>query len=154
MRELAFAVAVVGALVFLGIAVADQGYQDVDKKDFNVTNESFTQNVSNWVALNGSYESSTAADDEAVFNSSGAELTENTDYEWATNNVSIKILSTSATQDGAGANITYNYTAKPKSVVEAKTVLGAVFGGVGFIVPFILLVALILGGAKLLAEAG
>lgn len=99
------AVATAIGMVFMGpvtTVVAD------NTGDVTVTNESVTVQHGTYVELGG-YDIDPSS--ETVYNSSGATMTEGSDYEMAYGNGSIKALSSGSLGDGSTANVTYTYAA-------------------------------------------
>jgi hypothetical protein len=108
---------IIGVFVFSSIVATSPTVTDT------VTNESITVNHGEYVAVDNASVATDFSQNVTVYNSSGSELTEGTDYEWAATNGSVKFLAAGSTTDGNTANITYTYTAHTENV---RTVTGTV----------------------------
>ncbi|MDY6776206.1 MAG: hypothetical protein SV253_09085 [Halobacteria archaeon] len=153
MKQLALLLFAVPLFIVIALLVADAGHSSVPTHTYTQTNESFTQDVGNYTNLSASsIDNATAFDDETVYNSSGHELVEGRDYDFDTEEISIRILSTQNTSDGSPAKITYSYTAKPESARTSTTVLSTVFGAVAPMLTFVVGIFVVLGGIMVLGR--
>lgn len=100
-----------------------------------VTNESVTVDYGNSTQVDETW-GENYLENETVYNSNGAELTEGTDYEWYTSNQSVYWYNTSNTTDGANASITYSFEHKPDAARQSIGTIGSAFtlGAVAIIV--------------------
>lgn len=137
---------VVGILGF-GIVAVSATYEDAEEHVI-VTNESFVQDVGNWTPVDAADEAGLIRfnDTVTVYNSSGSELTEGTDYEWAPANGSVLISDTASTTDGASASVTYEYDRRPEQSTAMLAPLRTLFE-IGGVLP------LAVGGGALLVGA-
>jgi hypothetical protein len=112
-------------LIFIvGIAWAvGAQYEQAPGTNESVAGESITVDVGNWTAVDAPDYARSFYDNETVRNSSGATLTEGTDYEWSASNASIYWYSGGNFNDGETASVDYAYTAP----VEQARVLKNVF---------------------------
>jgi len=109
----------------------------------NITNESVTQNVGNWVKLKNASIARKTYGNETVYNSSGTKLTAGTDYKFATSNTSIEFLSSGSTNNGSAANVSYSFDARPASARNSIGTIGQAFT-LGAVAVIVLVAALIL----------
>jgi hypothetical protein len=127
MPEVAKAVvllAILTAVLGMGVSVISAEYQHTPTHVETVDNETLTQDIGNWTAVDAASEPGVTGfyDNETVENESGDQLVENTDYEWASNG-SVKFYDTQNTSDGANASITYSYDSRPQ---QAATMMGPI----------------------------
>lgn len=117
---LLFAVVLVGVM---GIAWAvGAQYESAPETTTNVTDESIVADVGNWTALDAP---DYAQDhyDETITNSSGATLTNGTDYDWNASTGEIYWYDTSSVDDGETMQVDYTYSAKTEQARTARKVL-------------------------------
>lgn len=148
---------------FTAYQVADGAQNQAAQVNATVTNETLTQQVGNWQLVSKSTEEFTAGfnDTVTVYNQSGVELTEGTDYEWNSTDGAIKYLDTANTQDGNSSNITYTYFENTEAVKDLSGPVGVIttavgksaylVGGLGLVVLLLAVVGLV---AKVFGESG
>lgn len=103
------AVIVIGA--FAVLAVAGAGYQNTPTPQQSVTNESIIVEYDAWQQVDAAQDDAfvKSFDNETVRNSTGATLTEGTDYEYNASDGTIIFLSTSSTTEGNTGEIDYDH---------------------------------------------
>lgn len=113
--------------------IADAGQDQAAQQPRTVENETLIQQVGNWQLVSKSLDQFTAGfnDSVTVYNESGVELTEGTDYEWNSTDGAIKYLDTPRTQDGNTSNVTYVYQENTEAVKKLTGPLDVVTVGVG-----------------------
>lgn len=130
-------VAIVAAFAVGGIYVFMAAGQEAHRLNHTAT-ESATVTLDEWNALSESNVPGAAyADDERILNASGAELVEDTDYQWNTSTGEIRPLS--GTDATTSITATYNYTAPSNATQTGLTILPNV--------PVLLSILGIVGGA-------
>jgi hypothetical protein len=122
-------------IVFLGLGILfaggmNTGYDNAST-EYDVVNESITVDYSATVSVDESGES--YSDTVDVYNDSGAELTDGTDYDWNATDGNVTWFNTSATVDGETATISYSYTAKSGQTTAMGTVIKVSGIGLTFI---------------------
>lgn len=136
-------VVTVATMLIVGLFVVSTIYGTMPASEtVAVTNESITIDVGNATQVDETYGTSYDKD-ETVYNSSGVRLTEGTDYQWYTDNQSVVWYSTSSVTDGATANISYSFDAKPQM---ARTSIGTISSAftLGAVAVIVLVASLIL----------
>lgn len=135
-------------LLIVGVYLVGAVYGSVPASETTtVTNESVTINYSTSIQVSETY-GETYFDNETVYNSSGAELTEGTDYEWYPDNQSLRFYSTTSTTEGNEANVTYSFDAKPGMARSAIGPISSSFalGAVAVIVAVAALILALVSG--------
>lgn len=155
-----------GALVFAVVIAAVLGilwavgaeYQDAPEADYSQTDEAITADVGNWTPVDAPDDARSFYDDETVTNSSGATLSEGTDYEWNTSTGELYWYDTSSVSDGEQMAVDYNYSAPTQTARNLKTVLDVpltiVFPIAGLIVVAFTVAGLGVGVYQVLAKSG
>lgn len=138
--------AILTAVLGMGIGVISAEYQATPTHVETVENETITQDVGNWTAVDAADDPGVTQfyDNESAYNPTGDPLVEGTDYDWAANG-SVTFYNTSNTSDGAQASITYSYDARPE---QASAMMGpiAVLFDISSVFPLV-----IIAGAAFLA---
>lgn len=118
---LLFAVVLVGVL---GIAWAvGAQYADAPEADYTVDGETVVADVGNETAVDAPDYTQRFYDNETITNSSGATLSEGTDYDWNTSTGAITWYDTSSVDDGEQMQVDYAYSAKTEQARTARQVL-------------------------------
>jgi hypothetical protein len=98
-------------------------YSDTPDATETVTNESLTAQIDTWQQVDSPNYTRSFYDNETVYNSSGAALTEGSDYEWLTSNGSVYFNSSGSVSSGDDVTISYAYTAPPETARQLKSVI-------------------------------
>lgn len=121
------------AVVFLFVAlllpaanIASSGEESTQLE--SVVNETIEVNYSAAQAVDPSTEALSFEPNATVFNDTGAELVNETDYTWRPSNGTIAWVDTANTTDGESANVTYNYTGRDATARGGERVF-SIFGG-------------------------
>lgn len=128
-----FVLLTAGTFTIFQIANASQNQAASDTQ--TVQNESLVQQVGNWILVSKATDQYTAGFNETVtvYNSTGYELTEGTDYKWNESDGAIKFLDTNSTSDSSTANITYDYQENTQAVKDISQPLDTVITGQQFV---------------------
>lgn len=123
------------ALALAGVAWAGHAaYDESGESDTTVTNETVTADIDNWTAVDAPDYVLSFDDSVTAYNSSGAELTEGTDYEWNATDGTIKYLGgSSSVSDGEDTSVTYTYTAKTETSRQMKGILTLAYRGLPYL---------------------
>jgi hypothetical protein len=116
-----FAIVLVGVLGIVWATSAQ--YQAAPEADYAVANEAITADVGNWTPVDAPDHAQRFYDNETVTNSSGAQLTEGTDYEWNTSTGELRWYDTDSVADGEEMSVDYTYSAKTDRARTARSVL-------------------------------
>lgn len=123
-------------LLFVGLGVLFVGLNQggaVVLDAESVTNESITVNYSDTVQVSQTGWGYEYNDSVTVYNSSGVELVDGTDYEWYQDNGSVAWFDTPDTTDGETATISYTYEKPPESSKAMATTVSALGGVLGML---------------------
>lgn len=120
-----FFVVVVGVGLLFGAGL-NQAH-DNRAEPTTVTNESITVDYTQSVPVDKAGDVDGFDGGATVFNASGAELVNGTDYEWHPSNGSVTWINTTATSSGEDASITYTFFEQSEADATA-TEVGGVFG--------------------------
>lgn len=140
---------VIALLLLVGIGVAwsaGAAYQDTPEEVHTTENETIVVDYQNKTAVDAPDYALTFYDNESVYNSSGAELVEGTDYTWNTSTGEVTWKNTSSTSDGENATITYSYDAK---IANARAMRDVIALPIRLALPAAILVALVVSVAGL-----
>lgn len=124
------------AVVFLFVAVVLPGLNAAGNDNtalLSVENESVTVDHGNVTAVDPPHEALGFEPNATVFNESGAELVNETDYTWHPSNGTVEWFNTANTTDGETATITYEFTARTertRGINRVMSVLGNAWFGV------------------------
>lgn len=125
------------AIVFIGLALlvpmVNVGYESTAQTATTV-NESVTVNYTSPSAVDPPDYALSLEPNATVYNSTGSELTNGTDYTWHPNNGTVVWANTSATTSGETAAVTYDYRAPPRDARNARQVLHAMEPVLGLLV--------------------
>lgn len=127
----AFVVLVAGAFVLFqigGVGLSQAGTDEVTQ-----TNESVVIDYSGSTRVSAATDRYTVGfyDNETVYNQSGSQLVEGTDYTWNTSTGRIAFQNTSNTSDGNTANITYAYDQNVEEIRQSEPVIHRIIDAVG-----------------------
>ena len=113
----------------------------------SVANEQVNADVGNWTQVDETY-GEHYYENETVQNSSGANLTEGTDYEWSPSNQSVKFYNTASVSDNETMTISYWFDAKPEAARSSIGTIASAFslGAVAVIVVVAALILNLIGG--------
>lgn len=117
------------AVVFLFIVTVLPGLNFAANDNttvLTVENESLTVNYSDPSAVDPAEEALGFEPNATVFNASGAELANGTDYEWRPSNGTVAWFNTTATTDGESASITYEYTTRTSRTRQLNVIMGII----------------------------
>jgi len=154
------------AVAFGAFQIADAAQDSAATVDKTVENETLTQYYDNYQLVNKSTEEFTAGfnNTATVYNSSGVELTDGTDYDWNATDGAITFYDTDNTTAGENATITYTYfenanvvkkIAGPlKPMVEGIGRFPLMVAGLGLAVLFFSFVAILLRSTSNLGSKG
>lgn len=148
---LAFVVLVAAAFVLF--QVGDIGLEQGGTEQASTTNETLVVSYSNSVRVSAATSRYTRGfeDNETVYNASGAELAESTDYDFNTTTGAVTFFNTTNTTDGENANITYTYSQNVDSVRNSEPILRTVISAVGG--PLVFMPLVTFAGVLLIAFA-
>lgn len=119
-------VVVLGAISLLLIPITSAALdQTPANRVETVENESVEMDVGNWVQLNET-DGHIYYDNETVYNSSGVELVEGTDYDYETSNQSIYWYNTNNTTNGVNGSATYSIGYQPSTLRSSVSIVGNV----------------------------
>lgn len=127
---------VFAAGAFTAFQVADVGQSDAPDVPRTATNESIVVEYDTYQYVdNATAEFTTGFNNSSihVYNNDGAELTRGTDYEWNNSDGSVLFLNTTATTEGDGASITYEYFKNTEAVQEVSGPLTATVEAIGWV---------------------
>lgn len=130
-------------LLIVGLFVVSQVFGAMPASETRtVENETITIDVGNSTQVEQSH-GEHYYDNETVWNSTGSELTEGTDYEWHTDNASVQWFDTSSTNDGSDGNITYSFDQRPQMARDVLPTISDSFS-LGAVALIVLIAAVIL----------
>lgn len=98
-------------------------YSDTPDETHTVTNESMTAQLDTWQQVDAPNYTRSFYDNETVYDSGGAALTEGSDYEWSTSNGSVYFYSSGTVSSGEEVSISYAYTAPLETARQLKGVV-------------------------------
>lgn len=125
-------------ILFLAVLVPSLNFAANDNTEIRtVENESVTVNYSEPSQVDPALEPLGFEPNATVFNSSGAELVNGTDYEWRPTNGTIAWFNTTSTTDGESASVTYEYHARSQ---RTRDINGVMFV-LGKALPFLVIIA-------------
>jgi len=140
MRYANFAIAVIVVVLLAGaafsaFAIADTAQDDAAQENATVTNETLTQEAGTYQLVSQATDEFTTGfnDSVTVYNSSDVELTAGADYRWNATDGAILFESSPRTQDGASANITYQYQQNTAGVQEVSGPLNTITANMGLL---------------------
>ena len=152
---LLFAVVLAGVI---GVAWAvGAEYQDAPETTHSVTDEAISADVGNWTSVDAPNYATGFEDNETITNSTGATLSEGSDYDWNASTGSIYWYDTSSVDDGEAMNVDYTYRTKTETARNLKFVLDVpisiVFPISVFIIVAMSVAGLAAGAYRVLAKA-
>lgn len=129
--------AIVAVVLLIGVAGAALGQSDRQAAEpQSVTNESLTVNYSAPTAVDNGEPRYGWNDSVTVYNASGNQLQDGTDYEWNSSTGEVTWFNTSATTDGETASISYTYEQRDATTAG----LASLFGGGYYVLGLLVLV--------------
>lgn len=128
---LAFVVLVIAA--FALFQIGDVGLAAAGTQPVTETNESVVIDYDSSTRVSAAMSRYTQGfeDNETVYNSSGAELVEGTDYTWNTTSGAVTFKNTANTTEGNTANVTYTYQQNTEEIRQSEPGVRALIEAVG-----------------------
>lgn len=131
-------------LAIVGVWGVQAALEDAGE-DFTVTNETWTPDAGNVTTLNESNRNGAYyADRVTVYDEDRAEMDEGTDYEWFTDNGTVKALSGGGLDGDANATITYSFQQTSSQQRQFADLAGQIPRALGVLFPMFLLVIFLL----------